>query len=240
MKTTQDVIREARESLKKSLPANESEPKKSGLFSSLIDNYVWGSDESDQTSPTTDENTIETPEMIFTVSDKIKSLREIYAEANISSQFTVDDLDVMVKSDKLKDQPLTMKQVAIPFALEARGVTIDDPINDAVQRDKALDSYTSTLYDNWKNTHSVNTQKESAIDNEMKEYFEAKQAEIEALKQETYNAQQQYSQFLIIKKEEEIRLSCIIDPFLGGKPNPITIGNEVEIDDTKLEPSSPQ
>ena len=50
--------------------------------------------------------------------------------------------------------------------------------------------------------------------------------EMEALRGESMEAQRQMIDFSVRREAEEKRLADLISPFLEGKPNPVTVGNQ--------------
>jgi hypothetical protein len=205
------------------------------LFSSLI--YNSGGDETavpaeivtNEEGLYTDMPNFNTPEYI-SAEDNLgeKPFADIYAEAEIASPFSVDELDEMANSAELKDQPPNMKLVAVPFALKQKGVTLDEPIADAAKRDAALDGFALMLSKRAYRGRMENESKVASIENELKEIFAAKQAEIDALRADSMAKQNEYQTFLQRKSAEESRMAEIISPFLSGKPNPVTVGNTPE------------
>jgi hypothetical protein len=72
------------------------------------------------------------------------SFAEIYKTAEISpppNGYTVFKIAEMLQSEHIRSLPVEIKRSSILVALEAAGVKIADVIQDAVRRDKALDTF---------------------------------------------------------------------------------------------------
>lgn len=230
-KTVQELLQEARNA--GSAARGEEPRRQSGgesVFKSFISKHIYDLGDA---PPITGEEVLNDPQIASVDFDITpgsdagnKPFSEIYAEAGIVSEYSVDQFEELINSDEIKSQPVAMKQIAIPFTLKAMGVTVDAPILDATRRDAALDSYAESLLASTTQAATENRAREESIDAEMKAYFDAKQAEIEALRQDTVAKEAAYQTFLDRKREEEDRMVRIIQPFLNGQPNPVTVGNE--------------
>ena len=121
---------------------------------------------------------------------------------------------------------MSVKVIAVNLTLSAKGISIDVPISDAVRRDRALDGYQKMLAEHASSTEQDNTAKIQKLSRETEEYLKRKQAEMEALRGEIAEAKRQSMDFSQRREVEEKRLAASISPFLDGKPNPVTIGNQ--------------
>jgi ElaB/YqjD/DUF883 family membrane-anchored ribosome-binding protein len=73
---------------------------------------------------------------------------EIYDAARIAAPahgYTILKVAEMLGSEHLRDQPAEVKKRSILVALDAAGVSVDSIVEDAVQRDRALDTYEKVL-----------------------------------------------------------------------------------------------
>ena len=77
-------------------------------------------------------------------------------------------------------------------------------------------------------TETENSQKIQQINEEVKKYLEAKNAEMDALRTETAEVKRQAETFATRRSAEEQRLAEIIMPLLEGQQNPVTVGNKVD------------
>lgn len=156
-----------------------------------------------------------------------KNFADIYSEAGVDeSAFTVDKLNELLQDATLKDQPMSTKALVVKMALKAQNVTPDVPVNDAVKRDRALDAYQKMLNDRAQQTEANNSQMIQQINEEVKQYLEQKNAEMDALRTETAEMKRQAEAFASRRVAEEQRLAEIIVPLLEGQPNPVTEGGK--------------
>ena len=155
---------------------------------------------------------------------------EIYKAAGVPpSQFSVDDLAKLLANPTIANQPMAVKVVAVNLTLSAKNVTTEEPIADALRRDRALDAYQAMLAERVVTIEQRNAAKLQQISQEVEEYLKRKQAEMDALKAEVATVKTQSVEFAIRREIEEKRMAELITPFLEGKPNPVTVGNMPEL-----------
>jgi hypothetical protein len=236
-KTTKELLEEAlsvsRAARGVSEPQEPQEPKSDVLKSFFSKVFYKSAEEVAAEEGQTMSSTISTPEFEPQPLNDVelpenagsKSFDEIYHEAGISSTYCVDSLHTLINSPDLVNQPVATKQLVVTATLRALNQTIDTPIQNAIDRDKALDNYAQALYNRAKSATSANKATEEAIEAEIKAFFEVKEAEIEKLRVDTATKNQEYQNFLIRKQEEEEKMSKTLSPFLVGKTNPVTVGN---------------
>lgn len=155
---------------------------------------------------------------------------EIYKAAGLpKSQCGVDDLAKLLENPTIANQPMAVKVVAVNLTLSAKNLTAEEPIADALRRDRALDAYQAMLAERVVTTEQRNSAKIQQISQEVEEYLKRKQAEMDALKAEVATVKTQSVEFAIRREIEEKRMADLITPFLEGKPNPVTVGNSPEV-----------
>lgn len=156
-----------------------------------------------------------------------KTFEDIYKEAGIAaSACSVDELKKLLENPAVANQPLNIKVIAVGLTLSAKGIGPDVPIADAVRRDRALDAYQDMLADRARATEKSNGAKIQQLTQEIEEYLKRKQTEMDNLRAQIAEAKRQVDDFSIRREAEERRLAELIGPFLEGKPNPVTIGNQ--------------
>lgn len=235
-KSVEEILAGVRSATGKARGETEDKGQGENVLKSLFKNYIYNSGEGDEPMPVAiqlDEQEsygktpdFNTPEYLSTnLNMGQKPFADIYSEAAVGSTFSVDQLDAMVSSPELKEQPLNMKLVAVPFALKQQGVSLDEPISDAARRDAALDGFALMLSKRASLGRKENEDKVAAIEAELQQIFAAKQIEIDELREDSATKQNEYQTFLQRKSEEERRMAEIISPFLSGKANPVTVGN---------------
>ncbi len=206
-----------------------------GFFISRVDEEVTSEQvDSPPPTPNTVANIVEsvpTPEFSATGSDDFASraFADIYAEARVDeNSFTVDKLFALLQDPSLKDQPLSTKTLVLKMALKAQNVEPTVPVTDAVSRDRALDGYQKMLNMLATQTEAENSNKIQQINDEVKKYLEAKNAEMDTLRTQTAEAKRQSEAFATRRLAEEQRLAEIIMPLLEGQPNPVSVGNKID------------
>jgi hypothetical protein len=156
-----------------------------------------------------------------------RELGQIYKDAGLGqTPCSVDELATLLENPMVANQPLSVKIVAVNLTLSAKGIGIDVPIADAARRDRALDAYQHMLSERANQVEQRNAEKIQQITKEVEEYLKKKQADMEALRSEAMEAKRQSIDFSVRREAEEKRLADLISPFLEGKPNPVTIGNQ--------------
>jgi hypothetical protein len=159
-----------------------------------------------------------------------ESFEQIYKTAGVpTSQCSVDDLAKLLENPTIANQPMAVKVVAVNLTLSAKNLTTEEPITDALRRDRALDAYQAMLAERVVTIEQRNAAKIQQISQEVEEYLKRKQAEMDALKAEVATVKTQSVEFAIRREIEEKRMADLITPFLEGKLNPVTVGNAPEI-----------
>jgi hypothetical protein len=101
-------------------------------------------------------------------------LSVVYDSAKITAPahgYSVLKVAEMLSSEHLRDLPADVKRKSIMVALDAAGVKVDDIVEDAVRRDRALDTYERVLQQ-----HVTDLDTEIAADNARIEEEIARQA----------------------------------------------------------------
>ncbi len=217
---------------------NQSTPEKKGSsFLDAVGGFFISKVDDETDTPPPSPNTvaqvsanIPTPTFQATSDDmSSRAFADIYSEAGVDeSSFTVDKLIVLLQDPSLKDQPLSTKTLVLKMALKAQNVEPTVPVTDAVTRDRALDAYQQMLNSLAAQTETQNSQKIQQINDEVKKYLEAKNAEMDALRTQTAEVKRQSEAFASRRSQEEQRLAEIIMPLLEGQPNPVSVGNKVD------------
>jgi hypothetical protein len=150
-------------------------------------------------------------------------LVEIYAAAQIGTPghgYTVLKVAEMLQSEHIRSLPPEVKQKSILVALDAAGVKVAEIIEDAVQRDRALDTYERVLQ---KGLEDLRTQK-AAENRELQEEINKRVAELKARVDqndaELTAEQNNLLAWRVRKRQEEDRIADAVGYFVSE--NPIT------------------
>jgi hypothetical protein len=205
-----------------------------GFFISKVDDEESDNVDTPPPTPNTVANMAEsvlTPQFATSGLDDLSSraFSDIYREAGVDETvFTVDRLVQLLQDPSLKDQPLSTKTLVLKMALKAQNVEPTVPVTDAVHRDRSLDAYQKMLDTRASAAEARNSQTVQNINDEVKKYLEAKNAEMDKLRGEIQEMKRQAESFAVRRQEEERRLAEIIVPLLEGQPNPVSVGNKVD------------
>jgi hypothetical protein len=133
----------------------------------------------------------------------------------------------MLESKRLAPLGREVKAQAVMAALEAAQVALRDVIQDAVLRDKALDSFEAAKEHELGGLKSQSEQRIQAIKDEIDSFLRQKNGEIEELKKAVEAAGSALSQLKTRKRKEEDRLHSVVSHFVEGADNPISTGGSV-------------
>jgi len=151
------------------------------------------------------------------------SFEEIYASAQITSPrhgYSVLKIADMLDSDHIRALPADVKRKSILVALDAAGVNVNDIVEDAVRRDRALDTYERVLVKNLENLRAEKEQENRRLEEEINQ----KVAELRARMSDNTKAITEEQESLLAwrtrKTQEEERIAQAVGYFVSE--NPIT------------------
>jgi hypothetical protein len=153
-------------------------------------------------------------------------LAALYESAQIKTPahgYTVLKVADMLQSEHIRALPAEVKQKSIMVALDAAGVKVADIVEDAVQRDRALDTYERVLQ---KHLEELRAQKEAEnrqIEEEINQRVTELRERIAQNRAETDKEQKDLDAWRARKRQEENRIAEAIGYFVS--PNPITVAS---------------
>ena len=150
-------------------------------------------------------------------------LGEIYASAQIpapSHGYTVLKVAEMLQSEHLKALPADVKHKSILVALEAAGVKVAEIVEDAVQRDRALDTYERVLQKNLESLRSQKDEENKAIEQEINTRVAELRAKMDQNAADVKREQDSLLAWRVRKRLEEDRIAEAVGHFVS--PNPIS------------------
>jgi Asp-tRNA(Asn)/Glu-tRNA(Gln) amidotransferase A subunit family amidase len=149
------------------------------------------------------------------------ALEDIYRSAQIAVAahgYTVLKIADMLQSEHIRSLPSEVKRKSILVALDAAGVTVSEIVEDAVRRDRALDTYERVLQ---KNLEELRAQKD-AENAELEEEIARRQAElrarIESNNQEVSREVESLRAWQVRKQNEEQRIAEAVSHFVSENP----------------------
>lgn len=159
----------------------------------------------------------------------------VYEEAAIqvpAHGYGVDKVAEMLASKRLSTLGREVKATAVLAALEAAQAPILEVIQDAVQRDKALDAFEAAKERELRELSEQSAVRKKAVQEEIESFLREKNAELEGLKKAEDAGAEAFAQLQARKRREEERLHDVVAHFVEAE-NPITKGSKAPA------PSSP-
>jgi hypothetical protein len=153
------------------------------------------------------------------------SFEEIYNAAEIHPPdhgYTIYKIADMLQSEHIRNLPAEVKRSSILLALDAAGVKLQDIIEDAVRRDRALDTFErvqqKAVEDLEKRKTAENTQIQADLDRLVSEHRARMQANNDAVAKD----KDRFFSWRLQKQQEEQKIADTVSHFVSE--NPITRG----------------
>lgn len=153
------------------------------------------------------------------------SFDEIYTAAEIATPahgYTIFKVGEMLQSEHIRNQPTDVKRSSILLALEAAGVRVEEVIQDAVRRDRALDTYERVQQKALDELCARMAEQNRQIQAEMDRLVTEHRARMQANTDETTREKERIYGWQLRKQQEEQRIADAVAPFVSE--NPITTG----------------
>lgn len=150
-------------------------------------------------------------------------LAEIYTSAQIATPehgYTVLKVAEMLQSEHIRSLPPDVKQRSIMVALDAAGVKVAEIIEDAVQRDRALDTYERVLQKHLEDLRAQKTAENRQIEDEINQRVAELRAKVTRNEAELTAEQNNLLAWRVRKRQEEDRIAEAVGYFVSE--NPIT------------------
>jgi phage terminase small subunit len=147
------------------------------------------------------------------------SFEEIYAAAEIpATPYNIMKVAEMLQSPHLKDLPAEVKRSSVLVALDAAGVKLQSVIEDAVRRDRALDTFESVQLRSVEELEAAKGKENQQIQTEMERLAAEHQARIQANRETIAKARERFEAWQKQKQAEEQRISDAVAPFVTENP----------------------
>jgi hypothetical protein len=153
------------------------------------------------------------------------SFDEIYNAAEIhppAHGFTVMKVADMLRSEHIRNLPRDVKRSSVLVALEASGAPIQDVIEDAVKRDRALDTFERVQERSVTDLEARKSKENQEIQAEMDRVLAEHKSRIQANNDEIARERERFYAWRLKKQEEEQKISDTVSYFVTE--NPITTG----------------
>jgi hypothetical protein len=147
----------------------------------------------------------------------------VYSAAQIgqpSHGYTVLKVAEMLQSEHIRTLPADVKRKSIMVALEAAGVKVSEIIEDAVRRDRALDTYERVLDQHLEELRGRLDQENAQIDQEIQQRLAELRARVDANRQKLDAEVRELQAWRERKQQEETTIADAVSYFVSE--NPIT------------------
>ena len=148
---------------------------------------------------------------------------DIYGSAQIVAPahgYTVLKVADMLQSEHLQSLPAEVKQKSIMVALDAAGVKVADIVDDAVRRDRALDTFERVLQQNLEQLRTQHAEENRRLEDEINQRLAELRARIDQNHADVKREEHELASWQVRKRLEENRIAEAVGHFVT--PNPIT------------------
>ena len=173
--------------------------------------------------------------------DDLPSFEQIYNSVGIktpSHGFNIYKIEEMLKSSYLKNMNNEVKKNSVLVALEAIKVPIEDIIQDAINRDKALDSYEKYEEKKLKDYEGRKSDDNKKIQEEIERFFNEKREQIQSNDKLVQQARERFKSWQSQKKSEEQRIFDALRYFTPDHPIGSILSTESNREDRSMEEPS--
>lgn len=150
---------------------------------------------------------------------------EIYRAAEIVTPphgYTVMKVSSMLQSERIRALPSEVKKNSILLALDAAGVKIEEIIEDAVKRDKALDGFERVQQRALDELEARKAQDNQQVQAELDRLIQEHKARIQSNNEEVAREKERFYAWRLQKQQEEQKIADSVSYFVAE--NPITTG----------------
>jgi hypothetical protein len=153
------------------------------------------------------------------------SFEEIYSAAEIhppAHGYSIMKVAEMLRSEHIRNLPREVKRSSVLVALEAVGAPIQEVIEDAVKRDRALDTFERVQQRSVEELEARKTQENQQIQAELDRLATEHRTRMQANQDEVAKEKERFFGWRLKKQEEEQKISEAVSYFVTE--NPITTG----------------
>lgn len=157
---------------------------------------------------------------------KAASFDEIYKVAEIPDApggYSILKVAEMLQSEHIRSMPADVKKSSILVALDAAKVDVKDVIQDAVRRDRALDTFERVQEKAITDLEGAKNQENAQIQASIDKYVSEQRAKIQANNDEVTREKERFFGWRLKKQQEEKKIAEAVAPFVTE--NPITTGS---------------
>ncbi len=165
------------------------------------------------------------PKFTTPVSDPT-SFEQIYKAAEIPPApqgYSILKISQMLESEHIRNLPSDVKRSSVLVALDAAGVDVKEVIQDAIRRDRALDTYERVQQRAADELEARKTKENSEIQAQIDKYVTEQRAKIQSNNEEVSREKQRFTGWRLKKQQEEKKIAEAVGYFTSE--NPITTGD---------------
>ena len=165
------------------------------------------------------------PKFTTPISDPT-SFEEIYKAAEIplpQQGYSILKIAQMLESEHIRNLPSDVKRSSVLVALDAAGVDIKEIIQDAVRRDRALDTYERVQQRAVEELESRKSKENSELQAQIDRYVTEQRAKIQGNNDEIAREKVRFTGWRLKKQQEEKKIADAVGYFVSE--NPITTGD---------------
>lgn len=165
------------------------------------------------------------PKFTTPVSDPT-SFEEIYKAAEIPSAskgYSILKVAQMLESEHIRNLPSDVKKSSVLVALDAAGVDVKEVIQDAVRRDRALDTYERVQQRAVEELEGRKTKENADLQAQIDKYVTEQRAKIQANNDAVSREKERFTGWRLKKQQEEKKIAEAVGYFVTE--NPITTGD---------------
>ena len=165
------------------------------------------------------------PKFTTPVSDPT-SFDEIYKAAEIPPApqgYSILKISHMLESERIRNLPSDVKRSSVLVALDAAGIDVKDVIQDAIRRDRALDTYERVQQRAAEELEARKTKENSEIQSQIDKYVTEQRAKIQSNNEAISREKERFTGWRLKKQQEEKKIAEAVGYFTSE--NPITTGD---------------
>src|SRR5258707_11035434 len=165
------------------------------------------------------------PKFTTPISDPT-AFEEIYKAAEIPPApqgYSILKISHMLESEHLRNLPSDVKKSSVLVALDAAGVDIKEIIQDAIRRDRALDTYERVQQRAATELEARKNKENSDIQAQIDQYVTGQRAKIQSNNEEVAREKERFTSWRLKKQHEEKKIADAVGYF--GNENAITTGD---------------
>jgi len=156
-----------------------------------------------------------------TTVQNVFDLGEVYEAAKIGAPahgYTVLKVADMLQSEHIRALPGDVKRKSIMVALDAAGVKVTDIVEDAVRRDRALDTYERVLQKNLEARGAEIAAENKRLEDEITQRVAELRAKIDENTRALGVEQQEFQAWQQQKRQEEATIADAVSYFVSENP----------------------